>query len=33
VTDGYIAEEPAVFDEIRNHLTEANVFAFGIGSS
>jgi Ca-activated chloride channel homolog len=33
VTDGYIAEEPAVFDEIRSHLTEANVFAFGIGSS
>ena len=33
VTDGYIAEEPAVFDEIRNHLSEANVFAFGIGSS
>jgi Ca-activated chloride channel homolog len=33
VTDGYIAEEPAVFDEIRNHLTEANVFAFGIGTS
>jgi len=33
VTDGYIAEEPAVFDEIRHHLTEANVFAFGIGTS
>ena len=33
VTDGYIAEEPAVFDQIRNHLGEANVFSFGIGSS
>lgn len=33
VTDGYIAEEPAVFDQIRDHLGEANVFAFGIGSS
>ena len=33
VTDGYIAEEPAIFDQIRDHLGEANVFAFGIGSS
>ncbi|HEY1557752.1 MAG TPA: VIT domain-containing protein [Kofleriaceae bacterium] len=33
VTDGYIAEEPAVFDEIRDHLGEANVFSFGIGTS
>jgi Ca-activated chloride channel family protein len=33
VTDGFISEEPAVFDEIRNHLTEANVFAFGIGTA
>ncbi|MBC7976795.1 MAG: VWA domain-containing protein [Myxococcales bacterium] len=33
VTDGYIAEDTAVFDEIRNHLGEANVFAFGIGTS
>lgn len=33
ITDGYIAEEPAVFDQIRDHLGEANVFAFGIGSS
>ena len=33
VTDGFISEEPAVFDEIRNHLSEANVFAFGIGTS
>lgn len=33
ITDGYIAEEPAVFDHIRDHLGEANVFAFGIGSA
>lgn len=33
ITDGYIAEEPAVFDHIRTHLDAANVFAFGIGSS
>jgi Ca-activated chloride channel family protein len=33
VTDGYIAEEPAVFDQIRDHLGEANVWSFGIGSS
>lgn len=33
VTDGYISEEPAVFDQIRDHLGEANVFSFGIGSS
>ena len=33
ITDGYIAEEPAVFAEIRSHLGEANVFSFGIGSS
>jgi len=33
ITDGYIAEEPAVFDEIRAHLGEANVFSFGIGTS
>jgi Ca-activated chloride channel family protein len=33
VTDGYIAEETAMFDHVRNHLGEANVFAFGIGSS
>jgi Ca-activated chloride channel family protein len=33
VTDGYISEEPAVFDQIRDHLDEANVFSFGIGSS
>ncbi len=33
ITDGYIAEEPAVFDEIRSHLSEANVFSFGVGTS
>jgi Ca-activated chloride channel homolog len=33
VTDGYIAEEPAVFETIRSHLGEANVFSFGIGTS
>jgi Ca-activated chloride channel family protein len=33
VTDGFIAEEPAVFDQIRDHLGEANVWSFGIGSS
>lgn len=33
VTDGFISEEPEVFDHIRNHLSEANVFAFGIGTS
>jgi Ca-activated chloride channel family protein len=33
VTDGFIAEEPAVFDQIRDHLGEANVWSFGIGTS
>ena len=33
VTDGYIAEEPAVFEHIRSNLGQANVFSFGIGSS
>jgi Ca-activated chloride channel family protein len=33
VTDGYISAEREVFDRIRTHLGEANVFAFGIGSS
>jgi Ca-activated chloride channel homolog len=33
VTDGYIAEEPQLFDYIRAHLGAANVFSFGIGSS
>ena len=33
ITDGYIAEEPQIFDEVRDHLGDANVFAFGIGTS
>ncbi|MDB4957334.1 MAG: von Willebrand factor type like domain [Myxococcales bacterium] len=33
VTDGFIGEETAMFDQVRDHLGEANVFAFGIGSS
>jgi len=32
VTDGYIAAEKEVFSHIRDHLDQANVFAFGIGS-
>ncbi len=33
VTDGYVAVEEEAFDLIRNRLGEANMFAFGIGSS
>jgi len=33
VTDGGISEEKAMFQHIRDHLGDANVFAFGIGSS
>jgi len=33
VTDGYISVEPAVLDLIRENLGDANMFAFGIGSS
>lgn len=33
VTDGLIAAEKECFDTIREHLDEANVFTFGIGSS
>lgn len=33
VTDGYISGEQGVFDHIRDHLDECNVFAFGIGSA
>jgi len=33
ITDGYIGAESAVFDYIRLHLGQANLFAFGIGSS
>jgi Ca-activated chloride channel family protein len=33
VTDGYISGEQGVFDYIREHLDQCNVFSFGIGSS
>ncbi|MEZ4364267.1 MAG: VIT domain-containing protein [Kofleriaceae bacterium] len=33
ITDGYISEEPELFEHIRDHLGDANVFSFGIGSS
>lgn len=33
LTDGYIEAEKSVFDYVRDHLDETNVFAFGIGSS
>jgi Ca-activated chloride channel family protein len=33
VTDGFIDAEADVFDYVREHLDDANVFAFGIGSS
>src|SRR5262245_32994346 len=33
LTDGYIDTEQHVFDYIREHLDETNVFAFGIGGS
>lgn len=33
LTDGYIDAEAEVFDYVRNHLDDANFFAFGIGSS
>jgi Ca-activated chloride channel family protein len=33
VTDGYVSGEQGVFDYIRENLNNANVFAFGIGSS
>ncbi len=32
-TDGYVAVEAQTFDVIRNNLGDANMFAFGIGSS
>jgi len=32
-TDGYVAVEAQVFDLIRSNLNNANMFAFGIGSS
>jgi Ca-activated chloride channel family protein len=33
VTDGYISGEKGVFDYIRAHLDQCNVFSFGIGTS
>ncbi len=33
VTDGYVTVEKEAFDLVRNRLGEANLFAFGIGSS
>jgi Ca-activated chloride channel family protein len=33
VTDGGISEEKAMFQSIRAHLGEANVFSFGVGSA
>jgi Ca-activated chloride channel family protein len=33
VTDGYIEAEAEVFDFIRSHVDDTNLFAFGIGSS
>ena len=33
VTDGYVSFEKSVFQHIRSNLGNANVFAFGIGSS
>ena len=33
VTDGYVSFEQEAFDVIRDNLNEANLFAFGIGSS
>jgi Ca-activated chloride channel family protein len=32
-TDGYVSVEEETFDFIRSHLGDANMFAFGIGSS
>jgi Ca-activated chloride channel homolog len=32
ITDGYISAEKDIFREIDDHLSDANVFAFGIGS-
>lgn len=33
VTDGYISGEKGVFDYIREHLDQSNVFSFGIGAA
>jgi Ca-activated chloride channel family protein len=32
-TDGYVTVEPEVFDLIREHIGNANIFPFGIGTS
>lgn len=33
ITDGYVTVEKEAFELVRNNLNQANVFAFGIGSS
>jgi Ca-activated chloride channel family protein len=33
ITDGYVSGEKGVFDYIRDHLGECNVFSFGIGAA
>lgn len=33
ITDGYIQAESEVFEHVRKHLGQANVYSFGIGSS
>ncbi len=33
ITDGYVTVERQIFEMIRNNLSRANLFAFGIGSS
>jgi Ca-activated chloride channel family protein len=33
ITDGYISAEKEVFEYIRSHLDQSNIFAFGIGTS
>jgi Ca-activated chloride channel family protein len=33
VTDGYVSGEKGVFDYIRDHLNQCNVFSFGIGTA
>lgn len=33
ITDGYVSGEKGVFDYIRDHLSECNVFSFGIGAA
>ena len=33
VTDGYVSGEKGVFDYIRDHLDQSNIFSFGIGAA